>query len=259
METEHNAALPWTFVITMAGMGSRFRKAGFDLPKYMIETCGKSLFEWSLTGLLDLKRNGDRFVFIARAEDNARDFIGVRCAAMGIENFQVVEIDAPTDGQATTATLALATIPADQPMAIFNIDTGLVPGALRRADATGEGWIPCFRAPGEGWSFCRADAGGRVLEVREKSRISEFATIGFYWFSSAALFGNSYANYYAVAGREEKGERYVAPLYNEIILAGGLVTLSEVAMSAVIPLGTPEEVRQFESGRVEEKRKQSAS
>ena len=33
-------------VITMGGLGSRFRKAGYTVPKYMIEAKGKTLFEW---------------------------------------------------------------------------------------------------------------------------------------------------------------------------------------------------------------------
>ncbi|TOH10549.1 capsular biosynthesis protein, partial [Vibrio parahaemolyticus] len=35
-------------VIPMAGMSSRFFKAGYKLPKYMLEAHGKSLFEHSL-------------------------------------------------------------------------------------------------------------------------------------------------------------------------------------------------------------------
>jgi NDP-sugar pyrophosphorylase family protein len=240
-------AKPWSFIITMAGLGSRFRKAGYDCPKYMIETCGKTLFEWSLLGLTSLLRDDDRFVFVARAEDNAGAFIRNRTARMGIADVQVVELDATTDGQATTAMRALDLLPSEDPIAIFNIDTGLVPGALLRGDAQGEGWIPCFRASGEGWSFCRTDDSGQVVEVREKVRISEFATIGFYWFGSAALYRDAYQRYYSVAGREEKGERYVAPLYNQIIDDGGRVSLSEISMSAVIPLGTPEEVAAFEA------------
>lgn len=242
----------WSFVITMAGLGSRFRQAGYDGPKYMIETCGKTLFEWALEGLVAMAQPGDGFVFIARREDEASAFIRERCAALGIADPVTVELDAATDGQATTAMAAMPCVPAHLPMAIFNIDTGLVPGVLRRTDARGAGWIPCFRAPGEGWSFCRADEQGRVLEVREKSRISEFATIGFYWFDSARRYRESYESYYSVAGREEKGERYVAPLYNDVIAAGGAVWLTEVAREGVIALGTPDEVKQFEQRQAEQ-------
>ena len=40
-----------TVIITMAGLGTRFRKAGYQVPKYMIEAKGKTLFEWSLDSL----------------------------------------------------------------------------------------------------------------------------------------------------------------------------------------------------------------
>ena len=70
------------------------------------------------------------------------------------------------------------------------------------------GWIPCFPAPGDGWSFARLDDAGRVVELREKVRISDHATVGLYWFASAAQYCEIYRDYYAVAGREEKGERF---------------------------------------------------
>jgi dTDP-glucose pyrophosphorylase len=240
------AQKPWSFIITMAGLGSRFRNAGFDLPKYMIEARGRTLFEWSMLGLLDLKRPGDRFVFVARKDDGARDFVERQAGKLGIQESRVLEIDAMTDGQATTAMLALPHLDADNPIAIFNIDTGLKPGVLHRSDALGNGWIPCFRAEGNAWSFCRIDANLRVVEVREKARISDFATIGLYWFDSAKRYAETYARYYGVPGREEKGERYVAPIYNQIISDGGWVSWSEVDFSAVIPLGTPDEVLRFQ-------------
>ena len=35
-------------VITMGGIGSRFRARGYTVPKYMIEAKGKTLFEWAM-------------------------------------------------------------------------------------------------------------------------------------------------------------------------------------------------------------------
>jgi hypothetical protein len=43
----------------------------------------------------------------------------------------------------------------------------------------------------------------------------------------------------------ESGERYVAPLYNRLIEAGGAVYVHEIPLSAVIPLGVPREVEDF--------------
>jgi choline kinase len=48
----------------MAGLGSRFRKAGYNVPKYMIEAKGKTLFEWSMISLTGFKDVVDKYIFI---------------------------------------------------------------------------------------------------------------------------------------------------------------------------------------------------
>ena len=57
-------------IITMAGLGLRFRKAGYNCPKYMIEAKGKTLFEWSMDSLIDYNNHAAKYVFVVRKEDN---------------------------------------------------------------------------------------------------------------------------------------------------------------------------------------------
>ena len=85
-------------IITMGGLGSRFRKAGYTVPKYMIEAKGKTLFEWSMDSLLDYNKAVDKYVFIVRKEDHARDFILDKCKKYGVKDIEIVEIDYLTDG-----------------------------------------------------------------------------------------------------------------------------------------------------------------
>ncbi len=121
------------------------------------------------------------------------------------------------------------------------------PDYINPSDIRGDGWIPCFSAQGDAWSFVGLGEDGFASEVREKRRISKFATIGLYWFRSAELFESAYEEYYAHASREEKGERYVAPLYNQLIQSKGRkVTISDIPLERVHALGTPEEVRKFQ-------------
>ena len=47
-----------TIIITMAGLGTRFKKAGYQCPKYMIEAKGKTLFEWSMDSLVGYNQQG---------------------------------------------------------------------------------------------------------------------------------------------------------------------------------------------------------
>ena len=80
-------------IITMAGLGSRFRKVGYNCPKYMIEAKGKTLCDWSMDSLVDYNKHVDRYVFVVRAEDHAEEFIKKHCAAYGIHDVKIVELD----------------------------------------------------------------------------------------------------------------------------------------------------------------------
>jgi len=55
-------------IITMGGIGSRFAKVGYNLPKYMIEAKGKTLFEWSLDSLRGYFSIVDKFVFVVKGK-----------------------------------------------------------------------------------------------------------------------------------------------------------------------------------------------
>lgn len=232
-------------VVTMAGLGSRFRAAGYTVAKYRVEVRGRTLFRWSLESLRSFLDDGSEIVFVALRQDQAGAFIARECDEAGVGRHDLVELDALTDGQATSALLGLEGAEPDRPLVVWNIDTYVVPPAFARTDLRGDGWIPCFPGAGEAWSFVRPDEGGRVLEVREKRRISPHATLGLYGFGSVDTFRTAYAQHHADPANVERGERYIAPMYNSLVAAGGQVWMTEVDRSAVHPLGTPAEVEAF--------------
>ena len=236
-------------VVTMAGAGSRFLDAGYKEPKYRITVRGRSLFHWSVSSLLSFARSGYRFIFVAQRAHGAIDFISRECAELHIRNFDLIEVDGLTNGQATTALSAAdAVSDAGMPFAIYNIDTYVEPHALAAQGVCGAGWIPCFEATGSAWSFVRPGPGSRVLEVKEKAPISPYATIGLYWFESLHLYKLAYETCYGPGAEGTlTSERYVAPMYNAIIAAGHEVYFMAVPGAAVHPLGTPSEVKAFGS------------
>lgn len=234
-----------TVIITMAGLGSRFRKAGYNCPKYMIEAKGKTLFEWSMDSLVGYNKNVSKYVFVVRREDNTEDFIRTHMRKYGIDNVDVVGIDYLTDGQATTCMLAMPYCNLEDAIMVYNIDTYVEPNEMKYEDISGDGHIPCFHADGDHWSFAKLDESGKVIEVREKVRISDNCTLGAYYFSSAALYKQMYGEYYSDDSKMEKNEKYIAPLYNYMIEKGRQVTISIIDAKKVHVLGTPEELRDF--------------
>lgn len=234
-----------TVIITMAGLGSRFRKAGYNCPKYMIEAKGKTLFEWSMDSLIGYNRHVSKYVFVVRKKDNTEDFIKDKMKKYGIDDVEVIGIDYLTDGQATTCMLAIPYCAPDKAIMVYNIDTYVEPNEMKYEDIQGDGHIPCFHAEGDHWSFAKLDDRGNVTEVREKVRISDNCTLGAYYFSSARLYKELYNEYYSDESRLEKNEKYIAPIYNYMIEKGMKVTISIVDAKKVHVLGTPEELNVF--------------
>ena len=232
-------------IITMAGLGTRFRKAGYDCPKYMIQVKGKTLFEWSMDSLLGYRNHVSKYVFVVRAEDKAGTFIRNRCNKYAIMNYDIVELSHMTDGQATTCMLAIPYCNQDESILVFNIDTYVEPFEMKYEDISGEGHIPCFHADGDHWSFVRLNEKGIVVEVQEKQRISDNCTLGAYFFSSARLYKELYTEYYSDERHLEKKEKYIAPLYNAMIEKKMTITISIIDRNKVHVLGTPEELQFF--------------
>lgn len=235
-------------VITMAGLGTRFKKVGYKEPKYQIMAKGKSLFAWSMESLKGYYSPDNDYYFIVRAEDNASDFILRECEAEGVcdrARAHVIELDHMTDGQATTAMLAKEFWNKSDELMIYNIDTYVEAFEMKAGDISGDGFIPCFKADGDHWSFVKLDENGDAIEVREKVRISDNCTLGAYYFKTCGLYEKMYEEYYEGGATLDAGERYVAPLYNYMISQGMSVRICDVEPSKVHVLGTPEELNIF--------------
>lgn len=234
-------------VITMGGLGSRFRKAGYKVPKYMIEAKGKTLFEWSMISLEGYKKDVAQYIFIAMKDEDLdiAGFVRSKCEELGIIDYHLILLDYLTDGQATTATLAEKYWNSEHALLIYNIDTYVEPGQMNSEELRGDGFIPCFKAEGDHWSFVRLDEQGRVVEIKEKQRISDHCTLGAYYFKSCGLYKQLYDEYYREEKNLVKGEKYVAPLYDYLLSKGGEIYISDIAPETVHVLETPEELECF--------------
>lgn len=232
-------------IITMAGMGQRFYDAGYDKPKFMLEAHGQTLFELSMLSLTDFYDKANKWVFIVRKECEAVEFIYSECVKLNIKNYEIIELDYLTDGQATTCLLGLENCNEDEEVVIYNIDTYVKEGTMKYSDIKGDGFIPCFNAEGKHWSFVRTDSENKALEVVEKRKISDNCTLGLYYFSSAKLYKDLYDSYYSIEENLVNGEKYIAPLYNFMIEKGMDVYISNIDASNVFVLGTPKEYTDY--------------
>lgn len=237
-----------TIIIPMAGLSSRFTKAGYTLPKYMLYAGGKSLFAHAVESFKQYFKT-TRFVFIARDVFDTGTFIKDECKLLGIEDFEVVMLQAPTRGQAETVLMGVknAKLPEDESILIFNIDTfrpGFkFPTRLNEWD----GYLECFVGDGANWSYAKTEDGTpetRVIETAEKREISKFCSTGIYYFKRVADFLYAYNEneIHPIGGLKEL---YVAPLYNYMIRDNKQIGVEIIDCSEVIFCGVPEEYNDY--------------
>lgn len=234
-------------VITMAGTGSRFLEAGFREPKYEIMARGRSLFDWAIASLNNFLSPDVRLIFVCLAENQSVGYVTARCNALGLRGAHFIELDGVTDGQATSAYLSRGAWNQDAPLLIYNIDTYVDPAFLGLRDIRpgSDGWIPCVKVPGEHWSFVRPNETDWVAEVAEKKRISDYASIGLYWFAHAREYADAYEVFFSDPANLVRGERYIAPLYMHLVRAGRRISYSNLPPEALHALGTPVELQAF--------------
>lgn len=237
-------------VITMAGLGNRFRKAGYHIPKYMLSAHGKTLFEWSMISLTGFFSPSNQYYFIVRKEDQAKSFIRGECQKIGIINPKIIEIDYVTAGQAQTVIEAKAYWNTMDSLLIYNIDTYIEPNEMNFSQLMGDGFLPCFKGRGDHWSFVKLNEQGEAIEIREKKRISENCTVGAYYFRTTVLFSELYKELYIDNQYSEAGEQYVAPMYNLLLKKGGKIYISDIPSNKVHVLGTPEEYEEFKNSYI---------
>ena len=237
-----------TIVIPMAGLSSRFTRAGYTLPKYMLYANGKSLFNLAVSSFNTYFKTC-RFVFIARDVFDTRRFIEEECRLMGIAQYDIVMLEQPTRGQAETVLKGIegAGIRPDEGILIFNIDTfrpGFVfPEGIERWD----GYLECFVGSGDNWSYARTEDGTeqtKVVETAEKRAISRYCSTGIYYFRQTADFIDAYHQGERGTNDSPK-ELYVAPLYNALIGAGKEIHVHLIRRNEVIFCGTPDEYAEY--------------
>jgi len=230
-----------TIIFPMAGLSSRFAKAGYKLPKYMLTLKNKSVFQRAVESFENFF-NKNKILFIYRNIENSKEFIKEECMKMKLEFYECCELKSQTKGQAHTVMLGIkkAKIDPNESILIFNIDTFhpdfTLPKELDFSKI--DGYLEVFKADGEQWSFVKADKKGLVLQTAEKQRISELCSSGLYYFKRAKDFERIFKEIWQ-KNELVKNEFYIAPMYNYLIKEGADIRCFEVDSTELIFCGTP--------------------
>jgi NDP-sugar pyrophosphorylase family protein len=220
-------------VIPMAGLGSRFSRAGYKVPKPLIEIHGIPMYQVVIGNLM-------------HESVASLTIVCPREWGLSLEIFKfdgthevkvnIVEVDELTEGPASTVWLAKPHLNLDLPVVVANSDQYIdadLSGFYATVSGPGsESVILCMEDSDKKWSYVRESSEGLVEEVREKQVISNLATVGIYGFSSAAVMLGAFQEMFS-AKDSTLGEYYVAPSYNYVIKQGHPVSVVNLG-----PIGT---------------------
>lgn len=234
-------------VIPMAGAGSRFAQAGFSLPKPLIPIYSMPMIQVVIHNLRP--KQPHRFIFICQRAHEMQYALQTQLRQW-TDQAEIVLVDELTEGAACTVLMAESWINRDEPLVIANsdqfiecaIDDYLSYGATNTLD----GLIMTMTANDPKWSFAAIDQSGMVTEVAEKKVISNHATVGIYYFARGSTFV-AMAKKMIANNERVNNEFYVAPVYNQLIAAGGRVGIYDVGSEGrgMHGLGTPQDLSLF--------------
>ena len=241
-------------VLPIAGRGSRFANAGYNLPKPLIKVHGKPMIEVVVNNIKP--KVNHRFIFLALQDhlDNLSMRDTLNRIAPGCE---IVPVTKVTEGAACTVLLAKNLINNSDQLMIANSDQWVdidINEYLSVLKDDCDGLIMTMWADDPKWSFVGLDENGYVNNVVEKKVISNEATVGIYNFKKGSDFVKS-AEQMIKKNLRVNNEFYVAPAYNEMIVNKAKIKIYNVGEenNGMHGLGIPSDLNLFLNSDVSKK------
>lgn len=233
-------------VIPMAGAGSRFAKTGYEKPKPFIDVDGKPMI---VRVLENLSYPNARYILIARKEHMEKE---AKLVAQIEKEFNAIfiPIDKLTEGTACTVLYARKYINNDEPLLIANSDqivdikmASFIDDCFtENLDGSILTFIDEFKDPK--WSFAKIDDNNLVIEVKEKTVISKYATVGIYLYLKGKDFVNASIDM-IIENERVNNEFYTCPTYNYAINENKKIGIYNIKFNQMHGIGTPEDLNKY--------------
>ena len=230
----------------MGGLGQRFRDAGFDTPKPLIDVEGVAMFQKALAAYDDYA--GDkRHLFIIRKDTDDEYGLGAQITSL-LPDAQIKVLDHNTRGAVETCLIAEDFIDPELPLVIMDCDiTFDAPHYFKMMQQAVEndnydGLLLSFDSSDPRYSFAEIDEDGLVVRTAEKVAISNNALMGAYFFTPAATSLTAAPELLSQEISETMKEYYVSLIYNILIDNNKRIGLAKGSFTS---FGTPEELQNY--------------
>lgn len=234
-------------VLTMAGLYSRFKSAGYEEPKFLLEVENKSILEIIIRELCK-DYSFENIILIANKRD-LKYKTEIENIIKNINGNIYLEYVGDTVGQAHTALCGIEFLKKidhkSKKVVFHNIDTILKGIDFSKVDKILDeysGYIDIFESDSVNYSYVCCNEIGVLTEMKEKVVISNMATSGLYCFSNYSL----YERYYKQCSYDN--EFYISSIYNKYIMNRENIFIDKTVLNSkqeIVILGTPKEYEDF--------------
>ena len=230
-------------VIPMAGAGSRFKVAGYDLPKPFIEFDGKMMIEHVLSSFRQVEAN---FILVLQEKFLIEQKVQLKKLQT---KYPVSFVTVPklTMGAAITALAAHKAINPETDIVFADSDNIFSSSDIvnfiefaRKNNFSGA--LLTINSDKPCYSYAKVDSKGLLIETKEKEVISNHAITGVYYFKSVNEFRDSVIDL-VVESDLSKGEFYMSNVYNHLKKITPQIGVFDIANFDCV--GTPEQLNEY--------------
>jgi len=224
----------------MAGLGSRFP----DQVKPLIPVGDVPMFVHA-ERCIDLEF--DERVFIVHQQHDIKSRV-----LEWYPDAHVIELDYLTEGTACSILTAREHYEDGSSIFVSNCDQHIEWDVEHAESIIGNpynsGMIPNFHCPDRNpkWSYALVDDRQNIKRVAEKDPISDWATVGYYWWRDGTQFIES-AERMIQADDRVNNEFYTCPVFNHTIGLEGIGNIKHISVDVMQGLGTPEDLKEYET------------
>lgn len=222
-------------VIPMAGLGSRFKQAGFNITKPLIQVAYQPMYRHAVD-CLPLEQ-ASKLIFIILENEFTNQLID-DISNHYSANYTINILPHITHGQAESILKSIDHLDLEKPTLIHNCDTYFSSNVDWRTIINSkdiDGAIVLFESSEPRWSYAKLNKEKtKIIDIREKEVISNFASTGTYYFHNSQQFA-TYLHRLIDKNLRERDEFYISTVYKLMLKAN----------KHVIPLWANQEISCF--------------
>ena len=236
-------------VIPIGSASKFFPLEDYFYPKPLVEILGKPMIQHVIENLTTGTKF-DNIIFIVRQEDCDKYHLDNTLNLISPTKPTIIRLRGDTQGALCSVLLAIEHIDNGTPLVISNADqvftTGIAPLMKKFTASDFDAACATFDSVHPRWSYVRTDKAGQVVETAEKRPISQHAIAGLYFYKHGADFVANGMN--AIRhGASTDGAYFIAPVFNEFILAGKKVGHFPVPNDTYHTFYNPQKVKEYEA------------